>query len=235
MTPGTATRHSPVRPADRLQRLFVISEPWGDALITNVTPMTPTTPTTPHTALHRPRTITLRARQLAVGLALVMAAAACSSGSGTDVAPESTTSVAPSGTPVAFDFSYETVPEGNTTQTIDDDGDLQFGNINFAGSGTLGDDPVEVTLQAHVLFRDGTGPSGGSLALTDPNGDVLVLELDSRAKRVGDGAKVDGEFTVAGGTGRFAGVTGGGSGTGERNASLGAAVRWSVELVLDGL
>lgn len=133
-----------------------------------------------------------------------------------------------------FDFAYETLPGGNTTQTIVDDGaQLQFGNINFAGSGTLGDAPVDVGVQAHALFRDGTGPSGGSVAVTAANGDVLVLQLASSATRVDDGARIEGEFTVVGGTGGFAGVTGGGSGTGERNASLGAAVRWSVELRLE--
>jgi len=138
-------------------------------------------------------------------------------------------------TTVELVFAYETVPDGNTTVTINDGGDLQFGNINFSGSGTWDDDPVEIGLQAHVLFLDGTGPSGGYMDVTTADGDVLVLELTSRATRVDDGATVDGTFRVVGGTGQFAGVSGGGLGSGVRNAALGAAVRWTVELQLEGL
>lgn len=165
-------------------------------------------------------------------IALALVAVAC--GDSSDDASEAT---APplEGTAVAMSFAYETIPGGNTTEAIEDNGELRFGNINFAGSGTFGDEPVDIGLQAHVLFRDGTGPSGGSMAVTDSAGDVLVLELVSKATRTGDGAAIDGEFTVVGGTGRFAGVTGGGSGTGERNEALGAAVQWSVDLILDGL
>jgi hypothetical protein len=175
----------------------------------------------------------------AVLVSCVLVAVACTGGAsgGGDAGSTSTTASAPTGESVRFDFSYETVPGGNTTEAVIVDGgvELRFGNINFSGSGTLGGEPVEVGVQAHALFRDGTGPSGGSVAVTANDGDVLVLQLDSRATRVGDGARVDGEFTVVGGTGRFAGVSGGGSGTGERNAALGAAVRWSVDLRLDGL
>jgi len=42
---------------------------------------------------------------------------------------------------VTNDFSYATLPDGNTTQTIDDDGELQFGNINFAVQGRWGTSP----------------------------------------------------------------------------------------------
>lgn len=138
-------------------------------------------------------------------------------------------------TTVELVFAYETVPNGNTTVTIDDGGDLQFGNINFSGSGIWDDEPVDIGLQAHVLFLDGTGPSGGYMDVTTADGDVLALELTSRATRVDDGATVDGTFRVVGGTGRFAGVSGGGLGSGVRNAALGAAVRWTVELQLGGL
>ena len=176
---------------------------------------------------------------LALLLSCALLAAACAGGATGDNAATSTSTSATisSGESVRFDFAYETVPGGNTTEAIVVDGgeELRFGNINFAGSGTFGGEPVEVGVQAHALFRDGTGPSGGSVAVTAADGDVLVMQLDSRATRVGDGARVEGEFTVVGGTGRFAGVSGGGSGTGERNAALGAAVRWSVELRLDGL
>lgn len=153
----------------------------------------------------------------------------------TDIPASDTTAVVVDGNPVAFNFTYDTVPGGNTTEAIDDGGELRFGNINFAGEGTLDGDPVDVSVQAHLLFLDGTGPSGGSVAVTNANGDVLVLELVSRATRVGDGARIDGTFTVVGGTGRFADVEGAGTGTGERNAALGAGVRWSVDLQLTGI
>lgn len=187
----------------------------------------------------KPAIPTVRHIRRVAGVLAVMAVVVLAGCGSVGSEPESASTSAPapgadSGEVVAFDFSYETLPDGNTTQTIDDDGELQFGNINFAGAGTLGDEPVDVSLQAHVLFRNGTGPSGGSLAVTNAAGDVLVLELVSQATRVDDGAVIEGTFTVAGGTGRFAGVTGSGSGTGERNAALGAAVRWNVELVLAG-
>jgi hypothetical protein len=168
----------------------------------------------------------------------VLLISACGSGNGdaaTDPPSPDTTAAVADATPVAFEFTYDTVDGGNTTDAIDGDGELRFGNINFAGDGTLNGEPVDVSVQAHVLFRDGTGPSGGSVAITDANGDVLVLELVSRATRVGDGARIDGDFTVVGGTGRFVGVDGAGTGTGERNAALGAGVRWSVELQLTGI
>lgn len=176
-----------------------------------------------------------RRRSPAAGLAamavvVVLAAAGCS---GDDAAKDGD---AGSGTePVAFTFSYETVPDGNDTNSVEVDGvEVTFGNIAFAGSGTLGGEPVDVGLQAHALFRDGTGPSGGYFTVTNPSGDVLVLEMDSEATRTGQGATIDGVVTVVAGTGRYASVTGGGTGTGVRDAALGAGVRWEMQLDVQG-
>jgi hypothetical protein len=91
---------------------------------------------------------------------------------------------------------------------------------------------VDVALQAHVLFSDGTGPSGGFLTVTDASGDELLLQLNSQATEQGKGAVVAGDFSVVAGTGHWAGVTGAGSGVGERGEALGAPVTWHVDLEL---
>jgi len=137
--------------------------------------------------------------------------------------------------PVAFNFSYETTEGGNSTNSVEVDGvEITYGNIDFAGSGTLGGEPVEVALAAHAMFRDGTGPSGGYFTVTNPSGDVLVLEMQSQATRTGQGATIDGVVTVVAGTGRYASVTGSGTGTGVRDAALGAGVRWEMQLDVQG-
>lgn len=162
--------------------------------------------------------------------AMVLGATGCS---GDDPAEGGDTETAAEA--VAFNFSYETTEGGNTTNSVMVDGvDVTYGNIAFAGSGTLGGEPVEVALQAHALFRDGTGPSGGYFTVTNPAGDVLVLDMDSQATRTGQGATIEGVVTVVAGTGRYASVTGGGTGTGVRDAALGAGVRWEMQLDVQG-
>ena len=135
-------------------------------------------------------------------------------------------------TSTPFDFSYETDSGANSSKSIGADPVITYGNISFSGKGTLGPDPVDVALQAHLLFADGTGPSGGYLTVTDSAGDELLLQLDSQATAKGKGAVVEGEFTVVTGTGHWAGVEGTGSGVGERGEELGAPVTWHVDLEL---
>ena len=135
-------------------------------------------------------------------------------------------------TSVPFDFSYETDSGANSSKSIGADPVITYGNLSFSGKGTLGPDPVDVALQAHVLFSDGSGPSGGYLTVTDASGDELLLQLDSQATAQGKGAVVEGEFSVVTGTGHWAGVTGAGSGVGERGEALGAPVTWHVDLEL---
>jgi hypothetical protein len=135
-------------------------------------------------------------------------------------------------TSTPFDFSYETDSGANSSKSIGADPVITYGNISFSGKGTLGPDPVDVALQAHLLFADGTGPSGGFLTVTDAAGDELLLQLDSQATAKGKGAVVEGEFTVVTGTGHWAGVEGTGSGVGERGEELGAPVTWHVDLEL---
>jgi len=135
-------------------------------------------------------------------------------------------------TSVPFDFSYETDSGSNSSKMIGADPVITYGNISFSGTGTLGPDPVDVALQAHVLFSGGSGPSGGYLTVTDATGDELLLQLDSQATARGKGAVVEGEFTVVSGTGHWAGVAGTGSGVGERGEELGAPVTWHVDLEL---
>lgn len=137
-----------------------------------------------------------------------------------------------SATSVPFDFSYETDSGSNSSKTIESDPVITYGNITFSGKGTLGPDPVDVALQAHVLFSDGSGPSGGYLTVTDATGDELLLQLDSQATAKGKGAVVEGDFTVVTGTGHWAGIEGSGSGVGERGEALGAPVTWHVDLAL---
>ena len=137
------------------------------------------------------------------------------------------------GESVAFDFSYETDSGANSSAKVGSDPVITYGNISFSGKGTLGTAPVDVALQAHVLFTDGTGPSGGYLTVTDAAGDELLLQLVSEATAKGSGAVVEGDFTVVTGTGHWANVTGEGSGIGERGEQLGAPVTWHVDLTLE--
>jgi hypothetical protein len=137
------------------------------------------------------------------------------------------------GESVPFDFSYETDSGTNSSAKIGSDPVITYGNISFTGTGTLGTSPVDVALQAHVLFSDGTGPSGGYLTVTDAAGDELLLQLVSQATAQGSGAVVEGDFTVVTGTGHWANASGEGSGIGERGAELGAPVTWHVDLTLE--
>ncbi|CAB4938665.1 MAG: hypothetical protein F2840_03745 [Actinobacteria bacterium] len=137
------------------------------------------------------------------------------------------------GDSMPFDFSYETDSGTNSSAKIGSDPVITYGNISFSGTGTLATAPVDVALQANVLFTDGTGPSGGYLTVTDAAGDELLLQLVSQATAKGSGAVVEGDFTVVTGTGHWAGVTGKGNGVGERGEALGAPVTWHVDLTLE--
>ena len=152
----------------------------------------------------------------AVGSALLVAA--CGGGGGHSV---------------PFDFSYETDSGTNSSAKIGLNPVYTYGNISFSGKGTLGSAPVDIALQAHVLFADGTGPSGGYLTVTDAAGDELLLQLVSTATAHGSGAVVEGDFTVVTGTGHWVGVAGEGTGIGERGEALGAPVTWHVDLTLE--
>jgi hypothetical protein len=83
--------------------------------------------------------------------------------------------------------------------------------ITVVGHGTathLGKTTAVTTNQAINLI---TGAGTATYTLTGANGDTVVLEMAFEVTSLPDGVEFEGIYTVTGGTGRFAGATGGGT------------------------
>lgn len=130
-----------------------------------------------------------------------------------------------------------TATEGkNFVRSIEDDGSsIQYGTLVFEGPGTFVDQKVETEILAYLNYVDGTGPSGGYLTITTVDEDSLVFSLSLTAANKNDRFEISGRADVIGGTGRFADVTGSGSGVGVRNGPVGSDVEWTLTLDLAGL
>jgi hypothetical protein len=99
----------------------------------------------------------------------------------------------------AFDTEFESVV------------DFPIAHISATGHGLalhLGATTAATTDQAVDLL---TGAATATYTLTAANGDTVVLALEFQTTFLGSEVTFEGSYTVAGGTGRFAGVTGGGS------------------------
>ena len=84
-------------------------------------------------------------------------------------------------------------------------------HVMVIGHGTathLGKATAVTTNQAVNLI---TGAATATYTLTAANGDTVVLEMEFEVTFLPDGVEFEGIYTVTGGTGRFAGATGGGT------------------------
>jgi len=89
--------------------------------------------------------------------------------------------------------------------------EFPIAHISVIGQGRalhMGATTAVTTDQAVNLI---TGEATATYTLTAANGDTIVLELEFQATFLPGGVTFEGSYSVAEGTGRFAGVTGGGS------------------------
>ncbi len=107
-------------------------------------------------------------------------------------------------------------------------GDIVYGWNNLQGKTRWGSRSAALNFLGEVDYVDGSGPLGGFVTVTHPNGMQLALRVNGQATSPpGPGTKdatFRGTVRVIGGSGRFAGATGHGTMTGSRTASLGGAV-----------
>jgi hypothetical protein len=99
----------------------------------------------------------------------------------------------------------------------------------------VGSDPAAVELLGNVDYTDGSGPFSAFLTITLADGSALGATIQGRATaNAADGStSFAATVGVVGGTGRYAGITGGsGTFTGSRTTALGGNVGATFDLEL---
>lgn len=116
--------------------------------------------------------------------------------------------------------------------TVNEEDETVYGWNRLAGEAEIDGETVEVDMLGTVDYVNGSGPFGGFVTLTFPDGTLLSLRQDGEAQAATDtsDAELGADLTVIGGTGRFLDASGDGEWTGYRDETLGGAVRMEVEL-----
>ncbi|MEI7999940.1 MAG: cupin domain-containing protein [Actinomycetes bacterium] len=136
------------------------------------------------------------------------------------------------GTAVAGTFPLAL--DAKTTNTVGPAGSRSYGTVVEQGDTTIGGEAVRLDLTAQINYTDGSGPWTGLMTLTWPDGTTLGGTIQGATVATNDGgASFVGTIGVIGGTGRFAGATGG-SGTyvGSRPGALGSPITATIDLTL---
>lgn len=137
---------------------------------------------------------------------------------------------------ITLEFVNTAIDGKNFVRSIEDDGQsIQYGTLVFEGPGTFGDQNIETELLGYLNYVNGSGASGGYLTMTTTDGDSLVFSLSLTAANENNRVEISGRVDVIAGSGRFADVSGGGTGIGVRDGPVGTDVEWTVTLDLAGL
>jgi hypothetical protein len=177
----------------------------------------------------------------------VVVAAGCSGGTdeSADAAASSTvagetTSTAPVvGRELAWDVSLTS--QQRILRQVGPAGEMNYGWNQLVGPSTVDGQAVDVEMLGNVDYEQGTGPFFGFVSLVWPNGDVLAFRMDGQATQPAaaqgsSDSAFAAELTVIGGSGTYAGVSGGrGTFTGSRSAELGGQVVGTMTATVAGL
>jgi hypothetical protein len=117
------------------------------------------------------------------------------------------------------------------------DNEVVYGWNRLVGQTTVNGEAAQVELLGNVAYDRGSGPIFGFVTLTFADGSTLGMQMNGEGKANADTTKAtfQAKLTVLGGTGRYLHVTGSGSWSGKRDASLGAQVHMDTKLKLKGL
>ncbi len=183
----------------------------------------------------------------AVAATSVVVAAGCSGGTdesadaaaSSTVAGETTSTAAVVGRELAWDVSLTS--QQRILRQVGPAGELNYGWNQLVGPSTLDGQAVDVEMLGNVDYEQGTGPFFGFVSLVWPNGDVLAFRMDGQATQPAaaqgsSDSAFTAELTVIGGSGTYAGVSGGrGTFTGSRSAELGGQVVGTMTATVAGL
>jgi hypothetical protein len=183
----------------------------------------------------------------AAAAASVFVTAGCGGGSGesadaaasSTVAGETTSTATVDGRELAWDVSLTS--RQRILRQVGPNGEMNYGWNQLVGPSTVDGQAVDVEMLGNVDYEQGTGPFFGFVSLVWPNGDVLAFRMDGEATQpaAAEGSSDStfaAELTVIGGSGTYAGVTGGrGTFTGSRSAELGGQVVGSMTATVAGL
>jgi hypothetical protein len=139
------------------------------------------------------------------------------------------------GTAVAGTFPVAV--DAKTTSTVGPAGSRSYGTVVEHGDTTIGGEAVHLDLTVQINYTDGSGPWTGLMTITWPDGTTLGGALQGATVATTDGgASFGATIGVIGGTGRFAGATGGaGTYVGSRPGALGSPITATIDLtVADG-
>ena len=159
---------------------------------------------------------------------------------GSSSVPASTGSAAPvAGRELTWEVSLTS--QQRILRQVGPDGSLNYGWNQLVGPSTVDGQPVEVEMLGNVDYERGSGPFFGFVSLVGPNGDVLAFRMDGEASQPpgaegSSDSTFTAELTVIGGSGAYAGVSGGrGTFSGSRSAELGGQVVGSMTATVAGL
>ncbi len=154
-------------------------------------------------------------------------------------AGESTTTAPVGGRELAWEVSLTS--QQRILRQVGPDGSLNYGWNQLVGPSTVDGQAVDVEMLGNVDYEQGSGPFFGFVSLLWPNGDVLAFRMDGEATQPATAlgssdSTFAAELTVIGGSGAYAGVSGGrGTFTGSRSAQLGGQVVGSMTATVAGL
>lgn len=114
---------------------------------------------------------------------------------------------------------------------------IRFGSAQLVGKAELAGEPVDVELLCIINYLKGNGPFEGFWTFTAANGDLLSLTYSGTTEQRDGVGHISGRVKVLGGTGKFEGVAGNGTVTGQRDGSFGSGtvIAYTIDLHLDGL
>jgi hypothetical protein len=169
-------------------------------------------------ASNRPRFVLLAAALVALTASL-LAPAASAAGEAAATADKVTT----------LTFSMTLAAESKDESTI---GRNQYGYTVLTGTSTIGGSAVSIERLSVYQYASGSGPIGGFLTLSWPDGSTLAMSAGGQTQQEANGAHVYATLRVFAANGRWKGFDGVGLMEGVRKGPIGTPVVYRVTIHL---